>query len=181
MITLRDEGDYFFNTNAGKTRSYGIEYGITWNPIKELSISHNGSYAKHRYVEFFEDGIDLSNTEREVAPNLLGNSSITYRKSFGEISFNATAEYELVGEYNTSFEDQVENEDGSFNTATYEGYSVFNLRAIVAYEGFEVWGHALNIFDKLYATRASFSSFSNENSFTIGNPRAFHLGARYSF
>lgn len=181
LITLRDDDDNFFNTNAGKTRSYGIEYGITWNPLKELSISHNGSYAKHRYVDFFDSGIDYSDTERETAPNLLGTSGITYRKNFGELGFTITAEHELVGEYNTSFENQVENEDGTFGTATYDGHNVFNLRATLNYKGIEIWGHALNVFDELYAARASFNRFRGENSFTIGNPRAFHLGIRYNF
>jgi len=41
--------------------------------------------------------------------------------------------------------------------------------------------HLLNIFDKLYANRVSFNRFRNENSFTVGNPRAFHVGAKYNF
>ncbi len=182
LITLRDEDDNFFNTNAGKTRSYGIEYGITWMPIKAISITHNGSYAMHEYVEFFDRGIDYSDTDRETAPNLLGTSLITYRKNFNKnFGFSITAEHELVGEYNTSFEGQVENEDGTTETATYDGHNVFNLRANVTYKGFELWGHALNVFDELYAARASFNRFRGENSFTIGNPLAFHFGARYNF
>ena len=182
LITLRDENDNFFNTNAGKTRSYGVEYGVTWSPIKEISVTHNGSYAMHRYVEFFDRGIDYSDTDRETAPNLLGTSLITYRKKINtNLEFSITAEHELVGEYNTSFEGQVENEDGTFSTATYDGHNVFNLRANVAYRGFELWGHALNISDELYAARASFNRFRGENSFTIGNPRAFHVGMRYNF
>ncbi|MEW7291400.1 TonB-dependent receptor domain-containing protein [Aquimarina sp. 2304DJ70-9] len=182
LITLRDVDDNFFNTNAGKTRSYGVEYGITWFPIKELSITHNGSYAQHRYVEFFERGVDYSNTDRETAPNLLGTSLITYQKNFkDDFGFSITAEHELVGEYNTSFEGQIDNEDGTFDTATYNGHNVFNVRANVSFKSFEVWGHALNIFDELYAARASFNRFRGENSFTIGNPIAFHFGAKYNF
>ncbi len=182
LITLRDQDDNFFNTNAGKTRSYGVEYGITWTPIKELSLTHNGSYAHHRYIEFFDRGVDFSDTDRETAPNLLGTSLITYRKNINQyLGFSITAEHELVGKYNTSFEGQVANEDGSFDTATYDGHNVFNLRATVNYKGFEIWGHALNIFDELYAARASFNRFRGENSFTIGNPIAFHMGARYNF
>ncbi|MBQ0735530.1 TonB-dependent receptor domain-containing protein [Aquimarina celericrescens] len=182
LITLRDEDDNFFNTNAGSTRSYGIEYGIAYSPIKEISITHNGSYAMHRYVEFFDGGVDFSDTDRETAPNLLGTSLITYRKDLNKnLGVSLTAEHELVGEYNTSFEGQIENEDGTTETATYNGHNVFNLRANVSYRGFEVWGHALNIFDELYAARASFNRFRGENSFTIGNPIAFHFGARYNF
>ncbi len=182
LITLRDIDDNFFNTNAGKTRSYGVEYGITWFPIKELSVTHNGSYAQHRYVEFFERGVDYSNTDRETAPSLLGTSLITYQKNFkNNFGFSLTAEHELVGEYNTSFEGQIDNEDGTFDTATYDGHNVFNVRANVSFKSFEVWGHALNIFDELYAARASFNRFRGENSFTIGNPIAFHFGAKYNF
>ncbi|MDY8137444.1 TonB-dependent receptor [Aquimarina sp. 2201CG5-10] len=182
LITLRDEDDNFFNTNAGKTRSYGIEYGITWYPLEGLSITHNGSYAKHQYVEFFDSGVDFSDTERETAPNLLGTSLITYRHNIKEdFGFTVTAEHELVGSYNTGFEGQVENEDGTFGTATYDGHNVFNFRATVQYKKFEIWGHALNIFDELYAARASFNRFRGENSYTIGNPQAFHLGIKYNF
>jgi len=182
LITLRDEDDNFFNTNAGKTQSYGVEYGITWSPVKAISVTHNGSYAMHRYVSFFDRGIDYSDTNRETAPNLLGTSLITYRKKFTEaLGFSITAEHELIGAYNTSFEGQVENENGTNSTATYDGHNIFNMRAIVNYKKFEVWGHALNIFDELYATRASFNRFRNENSYTIGNPIAFHFGARYTF
>ncbi|GAA4276255.1 TonB-dependent receptor domain-containing protein [Aquimarina mytili] len=182
LITLRDEDDNFFNTNAGKTRSYGIEYGITWFPIKAISITHNGSYAQHRYIDFFDRGVDYSDTDRETAPSLLGTSLITYRKNVNhDLGFSVTAEHELVGEYNTSFEGQIENEDGTFETAIYDGHNVFNLRVNINYKGFEVWGHALNIFDELYAARASFNRFRGENSYTIGNPLAFHFGAKYNF
>jgi len=175
LITLRDENDAFFNTNAGETNSYGIEYGITYSPIPELSFTHNGSYAKHRYDVFFDDGVDLSDTDREIAPNLLGISLVTYRP-FKD--FSITAEHELVGEYNTSFENQVVNDDGTTGTATYDGHNIFNLRATYRYKNIELWGHLLNVFDDLYASRVSYNSFSDSNSFTIGNPRAFHLGMR---
>ncbi len=181
LITLRDLNDQFFNTNAGKTRSYGFEYGITWFPIKEISITHNGSYAQHRYIDFFDQGIDYSDTDRETAPSLLGTSLITYRKNIKkDLGYSITAEHELVGAYNTSFEGQIENENGTTSTATYDGHNVFNLRASLRYKSFELWGHALNVFDELYAARASYNRFRNENSYTIGNPQAFHLGIKYT-
>ncbi|GAA3514199.1 TonB-dependent receptor [Aquimarina addita] len=195
LITLRDEDDNFFNTNAGKTQSYGIEYGIRFMPIKGVTLGHNGSYAKHRYIEFFDSGVDYSDTDRETAPNLLGTTLITYNHELENgVGLSITGEHELVGSYNTSFEGQVEEVIDSYegeggygyeeiitSTATYDGHSVFNLRAAIRYKGFEIWGHALNVFDELYAARASFNSFSDENSYTIGNPRGFHFGVRYGF
>ncbi|WP_245547651.1 hypothetical protein [Galbibacter orientalis] len=90
-------------------------------------------------------------------------------------------EYELVGKYNTSFENQIDNGDGTFSTATYDGHNIFNLRASYQLKQFEIWAHALNIFDTLYSTRASFNQYSKENNYSIGNPRAFHVGIRYKF
>ncbi|GGD17579.1 TonB-dependent receptor [Hyunsoonleella pacifica] len=180
LITLRDENDEFFNANAGKTRSYGIEYGITYTPLKELTISHNGSFAKHRYIEFFDRGVDYSDTDRETAPKLLGTSRIIYKPNkIKGLTLSAT--HELIGKYNTSFEGQVDNDDGTFSTSTYDGHNIFNALVSYKFSHFEIWAHALNIFNDLYAARASYNRFRGENSYTIGNPRAFHLGLKYNF
>ena len=195
LITLRDENDEFFNSNAGQTRSYGIEYGITYyTAIQGLSVTHNGSYAEHQYINFFDRGVDYSDTDRETAPNLIGTSMITYKKDFNpNFSFTVTAAHELVGSYTTSFENQVAVTDANGDpmldnqgipkttTAAYDGHNIINGSASIRYKKIEIWGHALNIFDELYAARASYNRFRNENSYTIGNPRAFHFGMRYTF
>ncbi len=184
LVTLRDVNDEFFNANAGKTRSYGIEYGIKYNPIEELTISHNGTYAKHRYEEFSTNAgstlFDLSDTDRETAPSLSGTSKIVYKPNFVKgLLVNLT--HELVGKYNTSFENQIDNGDGTFSTATYGGHNIFNALVSYQFKHFEVWGHALNMFDELYSTRASYNRFRGQNSYSIGNPRAFHFGIKYKF
>ena len=180
LITLRDENDEFFNANAGKTRSLGVEYGVRYNPIEALTISHNGSFAKHRYVEFFERGVDYSDTDRATAPKLLGTSKITYKpNAIKNLVIGVT--HELVGKYNTSFEGQVSNDDGSVGTATYNGHNIFNVLISYEVKGINVWAHALNIFDELYSARASYNRFRSANTYTIGNPRTFHFGVKYKF
>lgn len=180
LITLRDENDEFFNTNAGKTRSYGLEYGLKYNPIADLTLSHNGSLANHKYVNFFDNGIDFSDTDRETAPTLLGNSKIIYKPNAVK-GLTLSIVHELVGKYNTSFEGQVDNNDGTFSTATYAGHSIFNALASYNIKQFELWVHALNVFNDLYSARASYNRFRGQNSYTIGNPRAFHFGVKYKF
>lgn len=180
LVTLRDENDEFFNANAGETRSVGAEYGISFKPITFIEISHNGSYAKHEYVAFFDRGVDYSETDRETAPSLLGLSAIKFKPNFIK-NFSITAEHELVGAYNTSFEGQVENEDETVTTSTYDGHNIFNIRASYRFKNFEIWGHALNVTDELFAVRASYNRFRGENSYTIGNPMAFHGGVKYNF
>ncbi len=180
LITLRDEEDRFYNTNAGETESYGVEYGVFYQFIRDLAISHNGSYARHRYETFFSGGVDYSGTDREIAPSLLGTTKLIYTPNYVQgLSFIIT--HELVGKYNTSFEGQVDNGDGTFGTATYDGHNIFNILLSYRYKRFEIWTHFLNIFDELYAVRASYNRFRNENTYTIGNPRAFHAGIKYHF
>jgi len=180
LVTLRDENDNFFSVNAGKTRSYGIEYGLEYTPITGLSISHNGSFSKHKYIEFFDDGEDYSDTDRETAPSLIGTTKVTFvPQSFKDLSLSVT--HEMIGAYNTSYEGVAENTDGSFGTATYKGHNIFNALVAYKFQKFEIWVHALNLFDDLYSPRASYSSWTKANTYTVGNPRAFHLGLKYNF
>ncbi|MGJ8734823.1 MAG: TonB-dependent receptor, partial [Cellulophaga sp.] len=180
LISLRDDNDDYYNVNAGKTQSYGIEYGLKYTPIEGLSISHNGSFSKHKYIEFFDSGVDYSDTDRETAPSLIGTSKITFLpQALKNLSFSLI--HEMVGEYNTSYENQVEYDDGTFGTAMYKGHNIFNALVSYKFKKFEIWGHALNIFDDLFSPRASYSSWSQANTYTVGNPRAFHLGLKYNF
>lgn len=184
LISLRDEEGRLFNTNAGETRSYGVEYGIQYHVLPTLELRHSGSYAKHRYIRFFDRGVDFSNTDRETAPSILGQTTLAYRPEFIK-GLRLSVDYELVGKYNTSFEGQVLIQDLNGNeirtTNSYDGHHTFNIGIAYEYKNLELWGQALNVFDDLYAVRASFNSFSRRNTYTLGNPLAFHAGVRYNF
>ncbi|CAM1345365.1 TonB-dependent receptor domain-containing protein [Tenacibaculum amylolyticum] len=183
LISIRDNAGNFQQLNAGKTRSEGVELGIKYNILPNLSVNYSGSYATHRYLSFFDNNVDYSNTDMQTAPNYLGMSNITYKPIE---NLTLVLEHEQVGSYNTSFENQaIIGTDNLGNdilgTTIYDGYSVFNFRANFAYQNFEIWGQALNILDELYAVRASYNVWRGENSYSIGNPRAFHFGIRYNF
>lgn len=183
LISLRDTDGNFIQKNSGETRSRGVELGVTYTPFESFVFNYSGSYANHEYISFFDNGIDYSGTDMQTAPNFLGNASITYKplENLG-ISLN----YEHVGNYNTSFEGQAVvgsaiNGDDILGTSTYGGHHIFNARVNYRYKNIEIWGHALNLFDKLYSVRASYNTYRKENSYSIGNPRAFHFGISYSF
>lgn len=180
LITIRneDEDDSFYATNAGKTRSYGFEYGLTYKPIDEITLTHNGTLSFHKYVKFIEDGIDYSNTDRETAPNIINTTKVNYQPKFAK-GLNVGLTYERVGEYNTSFENQISNDNGTTSTAIYEGHHILNGLVSYQIKNIEVWCNVLNIFDDLYANRAAYSWGSNR--YTIGNLRTFQLGFKYSF
>lgn len=180
LITIRsdDDDNSFLATNAGKTRSYGFEYGIKYKPIDQITLSHNGTFSFHKYVKFIEDGVDYSNTDRQTAPNVINTTKLNYTPSFAK-GLNIGLTYEHIGEYNTSFENEVTNDDGTNSTAIYDGHDILNGLISYKIQKIEVWAHVLNIFDDLYSLRTSYSFGSN--SYTIGNPRTFQLGARYNF
>lgn len=180
LITIRDPetDDDFINTNAGQTTSYGIEYGVSYKPTSNIKLSHNGSYAKHVYNFFEFGGTDFSNTDRETAPNLVGTSKIILTPTK---NLNLSLEHELIGKYATSLEGQARDANDNPITTNYTGHNIFNFLTSYTYRNAEIWVHALNIFDKLYANRVSYNRFRNENSFTVGNPRAFHVGLKYNF
>ncbi|WP_298417113.1 TonB-dependent receptor [uncultured Kordia sp.] len=183
LISLRDEVGNFIQKNTGETRSRGVELGVIYTPFNFLEFNYSGSYANHEYISFFDNGIDYSDTDMQTAPNFLANASVTYKPLE---NLGISLYYEHVGKYNTSFEGQaVIGEDTNGNdilgTTTYAGHHIFNARVNYRYRNVEVWGHVLNLFDKLYSVRASYNTFRKENSYSIGNPRAFHFGISYSF
>lgn len=181
LVSYQLEDQTYDYRNAGKTRSYGIEYGLIFTPTKDVVLSHNGSYAKHRYLEYFDGGNDYSSTNMEGAPSLLGNTTITYKPSFVN-NLSVALQHSYMGRYNTAYENSLattENDVTVYSTPTYEGYSVFDLKAAYQYKKLEIWGQLLNVFDKLYSIDASYSF--GRTRYTIGNPRTVHMGVRYKF
>lgn len=180
LVSLRDENDDYFNANIGSTRSMGIEYGFKYQVFPEFSIAHNGSFSSHRYIDFFDRGVDYSNTEMAAAPNILGQTRVDYTPDYLK-GFSIGLEHEIVGGYNTSFEGQAFTDEGLPSTAKYPGHHVFNLRALYRTKKIELWGQLLNAFDTLYAVRSTYNVFRKENTYTVGSPRAFHFGVKYHF
>ncbi len=183
LISIRNDNGDFVQKNAGKTRSKGVELGVKYNFIHNLWVNYSGSYATHKYRSFFDNNVDYSNTDMQTAPKYIATTSLNYKPINNLL---VTLEHEQIGKYNTSFEGQaVIGKDGLgnsvFGTSTYDGHQVFNFRANYTYKQFEIWGQALNIFDKLYAVRASYSKWGKQNTYSIGNPRAFHFGVKYNF
>ncbi len=179
LISMRDDKGNFIQRNAGKTRSKGVEFGVDYKVLPSVRLRYSGSYATHRYRSFVDNNKDFSNTTMPTAPKYLAMASIAYTPIEDLL---LTLEHEQVGSYNTSFEGQaVLTGTTTPGTATYKGHQVVNFKASYRYKNVELWGEALNLFDTLYAVRASYSTWSKQNTYSIGNPRAFHVGIRYNF
>lgn len=191
LITTSDNEGNFLQQNAGKTRSQGIELGLHWKILNNLSFDYSGSYATHKYLSFFEavrnrktgsySKIDHSNTAMQTAPNYIASMSLKYKPIKDLL---VTLQHEQIGKYNTSFENEVTiGQDASGNpikgTSVYDGHHLFNLKASYTYKNFEFWAQGLNLFDKLYSIRASYRY--GRNRYSVGAPRTFHFGVKYNF
>lgn len=182
LLSLRDDVGNYRQKNAGVTRSQGIELSTKYEITNKLSINYNGSYATHKYISFINNSNDYSNTPMQAAPNYLANILIHY-KPLKKLLLSM--EFEQVGKYNTSFEGEVvignnNNDEPIFGTATYHGHSIFNCSSKYTHKNIEIWGHILNVFNTHYAVRASYNNWSKQNTYNIGNPRAIHIGLKYT-
>lgn len=154
--------------NAGQTRHRGIEYALNINPSPQWSFRFAGSNSTHEFMEYGDSDNDLSGNQMPYAPEWLANAQITYRPDFLS-GFRIGLEWIHVGEY---FVDEA-------NTATYDGYDIFNVRAGYSWNNLELWCNVMNAGDQLYSvyTRKRSSGFQ----YRVGELRAINLGVSYTF
>lgn len=171
------------NQNAGATRHRGIEYSLTFAPVKELTFRFSGTNARHTYVNYSEPGIDYSTGANTVikydgnrmgnAPAWMANSELTYKPAYLQ-GFRIAGEWQHINQYYTN----------PANTKTYSGYNIYNLR--LGYDvkssvlkGASIWFNILNLTDKLYATTVTSNRYGD--TYNAAAPRTYTLGISYSF
>ncbi len=167
IIGVRLDDGSSANANAGETRHRGIEYAITYSPVKSIEFSFNGTNAKHEFRDYIESGADYSGNEMNGAPSWIANADITFRPPFlrgARINF----EWQHVDSF---FLDPT-------NTQTYSGYDIFNIRLGYRFGAVELWTNMLNTTDELFATTASKSRWGK--SYTPGDPRNVSVGISLS-
>jgi iron complex outermembrane receptor protein len=158
--------------NAGATRHKGIEYGISYRPVDDLSLRLSGTNALHKFVNYVANGVSYNGYEMPSAPHFIGNAEVVYKPHYIK-GFRIGAEEQIVGKY---FQDNQE-------LRSYEGFKVTNIRAGYQYSRAEIWLNVLNVFNTYYATLASATVTGGKASYSynLGDPRAFTLGLSYHF
>ncbi|RKR85070.1 outer membrane receptor protein involved in Fe transport [Mucilaginibacter gracilis] len=164
------------NQNAGQTRHQGIEYALTYAPVKSLSFRFSGTNAKHTYLQYSEVSngvVKVYNGNRmNNAPAFIANSELTYKPLFIP-GLRASAEWQHINQYYTD----------AANTKTYSGYNIYNLRfgynfnSII--KGAGIWLNILNATNQLYATTVTHSQYGD--TYNAAPPRIYTLGISYSF
>lgn len=168
IVSVRLDDGSFANRNAGRTLHEGIEFGLNFTPVNDISFRFSGAYSKHTFTEYVERGTKYDGNEMNNAPNWIYNTELWYKPRFIP-GFRLGAELQHVGNY---FVDPR-------NTAKYDGYYSLNIRAGYQFKGFEIWLNVINATDNYYAYIASKSSFGY--SYTLADPRNFNIGISYDF
>ena len=173
IISVKQADNSNVNQNAGSTKHIGIEYGITYKPIKDLSLRYSGTTAKHSFVENVVKGVSFNGKEMSGAPRVTSNAEVMYKPSFIK-GFRIGAEWQHQGKY---FMDD-------FNAYTYKGFDVFNLRVGYTARKYEIWLNGLNLGNAYYSVFSSKNATSSGNAayaYNLGDPREITIGLGYHF
>ena len=177
---LRDSADN--NVPNGKTKHYGVELSAFVPFAQQFDLAGSFTYAIHKYdfnntvfkPGFLGGGVDASSSitkgdYMDTAPRQLVNLRLGW-------NFQPQSRVELewmhVGRYYTD----------TGNQHSYNGHDLLNLRANhQVTSALNVYAQVTNLTDTKYAERADYSAKAGGDRYFVGEPRALHVGARYSF
>ena len=153
---------------GGKSRHKGIEIKGAKTLNNFFSIKYALNLAGHYYDFTNQDIGVISGNEIDTSPNIFGSIFINFKVSN---KLNLELEQEFMDEYYTE----------PSNNYVYKGHNLTNLRSFyVLNDDIRLNLSILNIFDKGYAERADYSSFTGERFFP-GIPLKWRLGINYKF
>lgn len=173
IISVRQPDNTTVNQNAGSTKHIGIEYGITYKPINDLSIRFSATNAKHTFIDNIVKGVNFNGKEMSGAPGFTSNAEVMYKPSFVK-ALRISAEWQHQGAY---FMDDLD-------LYKYRGFDIVNFRSGYQYKGFELWVNVINAGNLFYSTFSSknaASSGSASYSYSLGDPREITVGLAYHF
>ncbi|WP_100656652.1 TonB-dependent receptor [Alteromonas flava] len=163
-VIIRDSD--FFNRSDAKTQHRGIEVSLRLPLSDAWAFATALSYNKHTYAS--DLGGEVVGNDMDTAPRWLGGAQLEWQPSS---SLRAELDWEFSDDYFIAPE----------NSDRYNGHHLFHLRG--------VWQitpqltatlQINNLFDRAYAERADFTTFSGPRYFP-GEPRNGQLGVQYYF
>lgn len=164
------------NRNAGRTRSQGIELGLTY--VKgAIDTRFATTFSSHRFLQYKASGsLDYSGRQMPQAPSDITSAEFGYK-----INQDIRVALEVVHQGNYWM--------NNANTVKYPGHTLLNVRGNMQIaKGWQAWLYVLNAMDKRYADSAS-SSYSGVGAYTPntqdqyspGAPRSVMMGLSYTF
>tara|TARA_B100000963_G_scaffold308125_1_gene283481 strand:- start:24 stop:2039 length:2016 start_codon:yes stop_codon:yes gene_type:complete len=152
----------------GKSKHQGIEVSGLVEIKPDLSIKYAWSFARHLYdYSFSEIGV------------VKGNYIDTAPKIYGSLFLNITTVKNLTLQIEEEYMGKYYTDKASLHS--YPGHFLTNFRGFYALTPkLDINFSVMNVFNKRYAERADYSSFSGERYFP-GLPIQWRFGFSYSF
>ncbi|MFA6760056.1 MAG: TonB-dependent receptor [Sulfuricurvum sp.] len=170
--------DRTYAQNSTKGRSYGLEVGLSYNLLDNLSIDASATYNRYAFTKNFLSAgntlIESKGKQHPDVPRYFANIGATYDLSGYKIS-------PLVRYVGKRYSD-------ALNRYSVDGFIIADLAINKEFrldngQKLELSLSATNIFDKKYISTFSSSdtNLTPEIGYTIGSPRAFFGSLAYKF
>jgi outer membrane receptor protein involved in Fe transport len=158
----------YINENTGETSHKGVELNIKYAPVSDLHFRIGGTVAKHKYLDYIQQGKNFSGNDMPQSPSYILNGEITYKPHTTK-GFRIGIECQSLGSYFTDPQ----------NTSKYKGFAVFNARTGYAFKSFETWINWINITNENYAVTVEKSAYGT--SYRPGQLSTVNIGIAYHF
>lgn len=168
IVSVRLPDGSYQNQNAGITSHKGIELNVKYAPVTDLRFRIGGTVAKHKYVDYIQQGKSFNGNDMPQSPAYILNGEITYKPHYLK-GFRIAVESESLGSYYTDPQ----------NTSKYNGFTVFNARTGYAFGSFETWVNWINVTNKNYAVTVEKSAYGT--SYRPGQLSTLNIGVAYHF
>ena len=168
IVSVRLSDGSYQNQNTGKTSHKGAELNLKFAPVEDVTLRFAGSYAEHKYVSYIEQGKDYSGHKMAQAPPFIYNAEVTLKPHYIK-GFRIAAEVQAMNTYFTNPQ----------NTATYNGFGMYNVRMGYGYKQLELWLNCINLKIKCTPLQLNKSAFGT--SYRPGQLRTINIGVAYHF
>lgn len=150
------------NLNGSHTKHRGFELVVGRDLTETISLRVVGNFAKHTYENSPDAGAtDITGNDVDTSPNVFGTARLSWQPTD---RISGELEWVNMGDYFTNPE----------NTAKYGGHDLFNVRARADInDDLTLSVNVMNIFDKKYAERADWTTFTGDRYFPGENARVF--------
>ncbi len=157
-------------TNAGKTRSFGAEVQIKYNPTLNWSFNASYGYTNAKFVEFVNGNNDYKGNYVPYAPSNTLFASVAYTHSIGE-------DWRMAYNLNCRTVGPIYWDES--NTVKQSMYSLLGASVVASWKNLSLEAWMKNITNTDYDT---FYFRSMQKDFLQrGNPRTFGLTLRVAF
>jgi outer membrane receptor protein involved in Fe transport len=165
--------------NAGEVRIQGVESAVGYAIHDQWRLDLAYTYADNEYIDFGSmvgygpsaEYVEYNGNTLSASPEHHLNARLTWMPIRG---LAAELEWNTISSYYTNAGNNDPN--GKENRP-----DLFNLRLSYGTGPWKFWVHVLNLLDEKYAERVSYSSSTNERSYTSGEPLNAYAGLSYTF